>query len=76
MITVKGELTMPASSAAERRLMGVCIFDLDPDAARAVYEDIPAPLKADTELRVCMNEGHQHATTDAAADWLREHLAA
>lgn len=67
---------MPASPASERRLMGVCIFDLAPDTARAVYEDLPEPLKADTELRVCMNEGHLHAASDAAAEWLRERLAA
>lgn len=67
---------MPASSAAERRLMGVSIFDLDPEAARALYADLPEPLKADTELRVCMNEGHLHAASAAAADWLREQLAA
>ncbi len=65
-----------AVSASERRLMGVCIFDLDPEAARALYEVIPEPLKADTELRVCLNEGHLHAASDAAADWLRERLAA
>jgi hypothetical protein len=67
---------MPASSASERRLMGVWVFDLAPDAARALYEDIPEPLKADTELRVCMNEAHLHAASDAAADWLRGRLAA
>jgi hypothetical protein len=61
----------------ERRIMGVWVFDLaDAEAARTLYADLPAPLKADTELRVCMGAGHLHAASDDAAAWLREHLAA
>ncbi|HRD46683.1 MAG TPA: hypothetical protein PLF78_09395 [Caulobacter sp.] len=67
---------MSCTAAAERRLMGVWVFDLAPDEARALYADLPEALKAETELRVCMNEGHLHVTSDAAADWLRERLAA
>jgi hypothetical protein len=67
---------MPHTSA-ERRIMGVWIFDLaDIEAARSLYADLPQPLKAQTELRVCMDGGHLHAASDDAAEWLREHLAA
>ena len=66
-----------SQSCAERRIMGVWIFDLsDADAARALYADLPQNLKSETELRVCMDGGHLHAASDAAAEWLREHLAA
>lgn len=67
---------MPCSSS-ERRLMGVWVFDLsDAEAAKALYADLPAPLKSQTELRVCIDGGHLHAASDDAAQWVREHLAA
>lgn len=67
---------MPYSSA-ERRLMGVWVFDLsDAEAARALYADLPPPLKAQTELRVCLDGGHLHAASDDAANWVRQHIAA
>lgn len=62
---------------SERRIMGVWVFDLDDaETARMLYADLPAPLKATTELRICMGSGHLHAASDDAAAWLREHLAA
>lgn len=67
---------MASAFPQERRIMGVWIFDLAPDAARALFDDLPGPLKADTELRVCLNGAHLHAASDAAADWVRGRLAA
>ncbi|MDP2261389.1 MAG: hypothetical protein Q8J89_16905 [Caulobacter sp.] len=73
---MKGTFRM-GQAITERRIMGVWVFDLDDaEAARSLYADLPAPLKAATELRVCMGAGHLHAASDAAAAWLREHLPA
>jgi hypothetical protein len=64
-------------SITERRIMGVWVFDLDDaEAARSLYAELPAPLKATTELRICMGAGHLHAVSDDAAAWLRQRLAA
>jgi hypothetical protein len=64
-------------SITERRIMGVWVFDLDDaETARTLYADLPASLKAATELRVCMGSGHLHVASDDAAAWLRDRLAA
>jgi hypothetical protein len=73
---VKGTCRM-GQAITERRIMGVWVFELaDPEAARTLYADLPAPLKASTELRVCMGSGHLHAASDDAAAWLRQKMAA
>lgn len=66
--------TIPA--AHEHRLMGEWIFDIpDTGAARALFAALPAEVAGGVELRTCFGQARLRAPTEAAARWVREHVA-
>lgn len=65
------------ASATELHMMDTWVFRLaEAAAARALYEELPEPLKAGAELRCALTGAEIRTPSDEAADWVRGHLKA
>lgn len=61
----------------ELHVMDEWVFRLREAAeAKALYEGLPAELKAGCELRCSIAGAELRTPSDAAAEWVREHAAA
>lgn len=65
------------ASVTELHMMDTWVFRLaEAAAAKALFEELPEPLKAGAELRCALTGAEIRTPSNEAADWVRGHVKA